>query len=179
VAALDQFLRRRVSMENLQVRAAALTGQRNARKLREVLWLGDAGAEAPSESWTRVLIIDAGLPRPRTQVPVALPSGAEVFIDMGYPEYLVGVEYDGVRYHTRAEDKAHDAWRRAQLRANGWKLVIVRQPDVLGSPADYIEDLAEKLISRGWRPTKEQMTFLLTRLRMLRDREARFRHYAA
>jgi hypothetical protein len=66
VAALDQFLRRQVDIESLGSRASALAGRRNARRLREVLWLGDAGAQAPSESWTRVLIIDAGLPRPRT-----------------------------------------------------------------------------------------------------------------
>ncbi|GII31790.1 hypothetical protein [Planotetraspora mira] len=179
VAALDQFLRRRVEIENLHERALALAGQRNAKRLREVLRLGDAGAQAPSESWTRVLIIDTGLPRPETQIPVILPSGAEVFVDMGYPSHLVGVEYDGARHHSSGEDRAHDAWRRAQLRECGWKLVIVRKSDVLGRPAEYLEDLAGKLLSRGWRPSREKMTFVLTQLRMLRDREARHRRYAA
>ncbi|GAA4577237.1 type IV toxin-antitoxin system AbiEi family antitoxin domain-containing protein [Planotetraspora kaengkrachanensis] len=179
VAALDQFLRRRVEIESLQTRALALAGRRNAKRLREVLQLGDAGAQAPSESWTRVLIVDAGLPRPETQIHVILPSGAEVFVDMGYPNQLVGVEYDGEKYHSSAEDLAHDAWRRAQLRECGWELVIVRKSDVLGRPADYLEDLTGKLLSRGWRPSTEQMTFVLTRLRMLRNREARFRLYAA
>ncbi|GII55816.1 hypothetical protein Pth03_42050 [Planotetraspora thailandica] len=179
VAALDQFLRRQVAVEALWSRAAALAGRRNARRLRETLWLADAGAQAPSESWTRVLIVDVGLPRPRTQIPVVLPSGAEVFVDMGYQRFQVGVEYDGERYHSSSEDRAHDAWRRAQLRECGWTLVVVRKSDVLSNPADYLELLTQKLRERGWQPSERQLTLVLMRLRMLRNREARLRRYAA
>ncbi len=30
----------------------------------------DAGAQSPKETWLRLLLIDAGFPRPQTQIPV-------------------------------------------------------------------------------------------------------------
>src|ERR1700732_2558897 len=40
------------------------------RRLEAALELVDAGSESPRESYLRLLLIDAGLPRPQTPIPV-------------------------------------------------------------------------------------------------------------
>ena len=65
-------------------------GARGLRQLREVVELMDGGAESPQETRTRLVLVDAGLPRPETQIIVDRWR-----IDMGWEEFKVGVEYDG------------------------------------------------------------------------------------
>jgi hypothetical protein len=70
-------------------------GVRGLVHLREVVGVMDGGAESPQETRTRLLLIDAGLPRPQTQIRVD-----NWRVDMGYPEFKVGVEYDGEQHWT-------------------------------------------------------------------------------
>ncbi|WP_433497772.1 hypothetical protein ACQP1K_23015 [Sphaerimonospora sp. CA-214678] len=179
VAALDQFLARGVSRAGLVACAAELGGRRNARRLREVVDLGDGGAQSPPESWVRVLVTDAGLPRPRSQIRLVLPNERVAYLDMGVERYRVGIEYDGGEHHTSAEDTAHDEWRRAQIRRLGWTLVIVRKDELFGSPATFLERVAERLWDGGWRPSPEESVRLQRQLRLLGSPEARHRRYAA
>jgi hypothetical protein len=65
-------------------------GARGLRQLRELAELMDGGAESPQETRTRLVLVDAGLPRPQTQIIVDRWR-----IDMGWEEFKVGVEYDG------------------------------------------------------------------------------------
>ncbi len=59
----------------------------------------DSGAESPQETRTRLLLIDAGLPGPQTQIVVRDEYGVPLArIDMGWEEFLVGVEYDGPQH---------------------------------------------------------------------------------
>lgn len=168
VAALDQFLRSGVSRGALTERAALLAGRRNARRLREVIEISDAGAMLPGESWTRTLIVDAGLPRPVTQIPT-IDQGRRFYLDMGYEEFLVAVEYDGEEFHTRQEDRAHDDARRTWLRTvAGWEIIVVTREDVLFNPVPFLSALTTALMERGWTPTPEQLDQLEIRLAALR-----------
>ena len=54
-------------------RAGGSRSHRHTRGLRQLataLELVDAGAQSPKETWLRLLLIRAGFPRPRTQIPV-------------------------------------------------------------------------------------------------------------
>ncbi|WP_418275423.1 hypothetical protein ACNHYB_11185 [Isoptericola jiangsuensis] len=74
-----------------------------------VLELADAGAESAWETWVRYVAHWAGLPRPRTQVPVTTRRG-RYRIDVGWEEHGVLVEFDGlVKYRDGALGDAHDA----------------------------------------------------------------------
>jgi very-short-patch-repair endonuclease len=88
--------------------------------------LVDDGAESPQETRLRLLLVDSGLPRPVTQIPVTNDYGRVVRrIDMGYPELKVGVEYDGERHFTNPDDYAKDIERLEFLAAKGWNIVRV------------------------------------------------------
>ncbi|GAA2610928.1 type IV toxin-antitoxin system AbiEi family antitoxin [Actinomadura fulvescens] len=167
VAALDQFLRDGVDLTSL-AELAAPAGYRRSKRLRAALDAADRGAESPGESWTRVIVIDAGFPRPRTQVPVMGPHGAWVYVDLGYEDLHVGLEYDGERHHSGTAARDHDQRRRRWLRDEmGWDVIPVSR-DFLGRPAPYLEALLTAMLARGWSPPDETMDTIATRLFRLR-----------
>jgi very-short-patch-repair endonuclease len=95
-------------------------GARGIRRLRAALDLADGGAESPKETELRLLLIRDGLPRPVTQIRVGKRR-----VDMGWPEWKVGVEYDGEHHWTSPRDHANDIERLEDLAAQGWIIVRV------------------------------------------------------
>lgn len=95
------------------------------RRLEAALELVDAGAQSPRESYLRLLLIDAGLPRPQTQIPVLGLDGIPVaYLDLGWEEHLVAVEYDGDHHRTDRRQYVRDIQRIEMLEQMGW--IIVR-----------------------------------------------------
>ncbi|RFU36419.1 hypothetical protein DZF91_38165 [Actinomadura logoneensis] len=172
VAALDQFLRAGVGEPELRAMARGLPGYRGSARLAEVFRLSDRGAASPGESRTRVLVVRAGFPRPRTQIPVPGPHGERLFIDLGYEQWRVGLEYDGERHHTGRPARAHDDRRRRWLRDQGWKIIPVTR-DVLVRPTPYLEALLTALLDRGWQPDDRTMDRLATHLARLHNGTSR------
>jgi hypothetical protein len=96
-------------------------GARGIRRLRSALDLADAGAESPQETRLRLLLVRGGVPRPVTQIPVADERGrVRRRIDMGWPEWTVGVEYDGGQHWTNPEDHENDTMRTTSSGWNFW-----------------------------------------------------------
>lgn len=164
VAILDQFARHGVDLEALWHRP--LTSWR----LRDTLSLADRGAASPQESRLRVIFIEGGLPRPATQIKVELGDGRRAYLDMGWEEFQVAVEYDGREHHTSPADLRRDADRRGELRRLGWRVIAVRRDVVTTRTADLLHCVADALIERGWRPGPEGTTRILRRIRAARRR---------
>ncbi|HTM85741.1 MAG TPA: hypothetical protein VL179_12730 [Mycobacterium sp.] len=79
----------------LDVAAVADThrGARGLRQLDATLQLVDGGADSPYESLTRLLLVQAGFPRPQTQIRVYDSYGRVVArVDLGWREYLVATQ---------------------------------------------------------------------------------------
>ncbi|PZG15050.1 endonuclease domain-containing protein [Nonomuraea aridisoli] len=168
VAILDQFARQGVDLAALWHRPL------NSWRLRGTLSLADPGAASPRESRLRVILIEGGLPRPATQIRVALGGDRCAYLDLGWEEFKVAVEYDGRRHHTSPADLRRDADRRAELRRRGWRVIAVRWDVVPGQGADLLHCVAGALIERGWRPGPEGTTRILRRIRAAR-RRSRYR----
>lgn len=69
-------------------------GARGIRQLLELLPIVDGGAASPRETRLRLLYLDAGFPRPTTQIPVF--EGWKILrtLDLGWQEFMVAAEYD-------------------------------------------------------------------------------------
>jgi very-short-patch-repair endonuclease len=119
-------------------------GVRGLVQLREVLWLMDGGAESPPETRTRLVLIDAGLPRPKTQIAVG-----KWRIDMGYEEFKVGVEYDGEQHWTNPRRRAYDIDRHAELLARGWLIIRVSADILRYRPHVIVARACEALRAAG------------------------------
>ena len=101
-------------------------GARGIVQLREAIVLSDPGAESPQETGTRLVLTDAGLRPKRTQIEVFNRFGEFVHrIDMGWDDWLVGVEYDGAQHWTDPAIRSRDIDTQAQLEAMGWRIVRV------------------------------------------------------
>jgi very-short-patch-repair endonuclease len=99
---------------------------RGLRQLEAALQMMDAGAESPKETWLRLLVIRAGYPRPRTQIPVLSPDGRRwYYLDMGWEDIKLAAEYDGDHHRADPDVFAYDIRRLDDLRELGWTLVRV------------------------------------------------------
>ena len=108
--------RHRRQGQRYRVRRRAHPGVRGLTQLRRTLDLVDGGAESPYESLTRLLFVRAGFPRPQTQIPVFDEYGVLVaVIDMGWRDYLVGVDFDGAHHWTDPRQRRRDAERYTRL----------------------------------------------------------------
>jgi hypothetical protein len=136
-----------------QVESIALRypGARGIRKLRSALDLADAGAESPQETRLRLLLVRSGLPRPVTQIPVTNDWGRVVRrIDMGWPEWMVGAEYDGEQHWTDPAIHAEDIERLEFLAAKGWVIVRVSARQLRYQPALVVERVRTALQRAGF-----------------------------
>ncbi|MGE2715064.1 DUF559 domain-containing protein [Mycolicibacterium litorale] len=116
--------------------AARYRGARRIRQLRTALDLYDPGSESPKETWLRLLLVRAGYPRPRTQIPVLRTDGwSKYYLDMGWEELMLAVEYDGEHHRTDPIRYAYDIRRAEELAHLGWKVIRIirsdREPDVV------------------------------------------------
>ncbi len=109
-----------------QVRTLAdrYPGARGVRLARDRVALLDPGAQSPRESWLRLLVMDAGFPRPQTQIGV-FHRGFTAFIDMGWKELKIGLEYDGETHLADRHRFVRDIGRYETLSQLGWLIIRV------------------------------------------------------
>lgn len=141
----------RAAVADVDVVAARHPGARGIRRLREVMALVDGGAESPQETRTRLVLIRSGAPALQTQIPIRGASGQVVRrIDMGWPEYRVGVEYDGEQHWTDPATHAGDIARLDFLAERGWIIVRVSARHLRDTPDDIWRRAEQALRRRGW-----------------------------
>jgi very-short-patch-repair endonuclease len=96
----------------------------------------------------RLLLIDAGLPRPRTQIQVT-DGINRAFIDMGYDEPKVGLDYEGEHHSSRRDTYVHDIGRAEMIEREGWiDIKVVAEH----SRAFILHRVREAFARRGWVP---------------------------
>lgn len=149
VARLDALMRvTPFSVEDVLLLAKRYPGARGLRQLRAALSLVDGGAASPKETWLRLLLIDAGLPAPTTQIPVLHGYRPVAFLDMGWEQFKVAAEYDGDQHRTDRRQYVKDIRRHELVNDCGWNVVRVVSED---RPHDVIDRVYTALVRRGYR----------------------------
>ncbi|HXD25429.1 MAG TPA: DUF559 domain-containing protein [Propionibacteriaceae bacterium] len=124
-------------------------GSRSVRRLRSALKLVDGGAESPQETRVRLLLVRAGLPKPETQIEFCDVYGSvRIRVDMGWREWKVAVEYDGVQHWSDPRQRSWDIDRLAILEAAGWVVIRV-SAEMLSRPDVIIGRVGAKLRAAG------------------------------
>jgi hypothetical protein len=147
VAAIDALAR----ATNVKAADVELLTRRHARRrgiarAREAVDLFDSGAQSPKESWLRVVLIQAGLPRPQTQIPVVNEFGSAIaYLDMGWEDVKVAVEYDGEQHRSDRHQYTWDLRRSEILQRRGWIVVRVVAGD---RPAEVVRRVRDALAAR-------------------------------
>jgi hypothetical protein len=151
VARLDALMRATpFSVEDVRLLTNRYPGARGLRQLRAALPRVDGGAASPKETWLRLLLINAGLPTPITQIPVNENWRLVGVLDMGWEKYKVAVEYDGDHHRTNRRQYAKDQWRLRKFEAMGWIIIRVIAED---EPQDVVRRVRDALARRGCRDT--------------------------
>ncbi|NTY61023.1 hypothetical protein FEG63_15865 [Mycolicibacterium sphagni] len=150
LARLDALMRNGVfSAEDVLVLAKRYPGVRGLKRLIDVLPHVDGGAASPQETRLRLLYVDAGLPRPATQVPVFDGWRAVRILDLGWEEFRVGSEYDGDVHRTDRRAYVKDVRLRPIVESLGWAVDHVIKED---RDDEIIRRAVRLLRSRGWKP---------------------------
>ncbi|OPX13397.1 hypothetical protein [Mycobacterium sp. AT1] len=92
---------------------------RGRRRAPVALGLVDSGGQSPKETWLRLLYVDAGFPRPRTQITVS-DGFTKAVLDMGWDDVLVAADYDGYQHLTDRRRYVHDIGRNEMVARQGW-----------------------------------------------------------
>lgn len=147
VAGIDALARAvEVKAADVQLLARRNPGRRGITRARQAIELFDAGSQSPKESWLRVVLIQAGLPRPQTQIPVRDEFGTAIaYLDMGWEEVKVAVEYDGEQHRTDRRQYTWDIRRQEMLERLGWVVIRVVAGD---RPADIVRRVRAALAGR-------------------------------
>lgn len=159
---LGRHLPRDVAVRHLDALAAATTltaedvaplveryrGARGMKRARVALDLMDGGAQSPKETWLRLLLVDAGYPRPRTQIRVG-DATSEAILDLGWDEPKIGLDYDGARHQSDRQRFVHDISRNALVERHGWiDIHVVKEH----SRSYVLHRVLEASTRRGWFP---------------------------
>jgi hypothetical protein len=139
-----------VKVDDVWAVMAQHSGVRGLKQLSSVLNLVDGGSESPYESLTRILLVRNGFPRPETQIRVCDDDGFVVArLDMGWPDYRVGVDFDGAQHWTDPRQRSKDVERYARLPELGWIDVRLTSSMLHNNPRVFLDRVAAALMARG------------------------------
>jgi hypothetical protein len=148
VAGIDALARAtQFDAAELELLASRYPGRRGVARARQAIELFDAGAQSPKESWLRVVVMQAGLPRPHTQIPVCDEFGTTfAYLDMGWEDVKVAVEYDGDQHRSDRRQYSWDVRRSETLQRLGWIVIRVLAGD---RPAEVVGRVRAALARRA------------------------------
>lgn len=107
-------------------RLRRMAGQRGVTRGRLLLADAEPGAASPGETRLRLVVVDAGLPRPRAQVPSHDDAGGWLAThDLGWDEILLFLEYEG-DVHLRGTSPSRDRRRFNLLELRAGSRVVLR-----------------------------------------------------
>ena len=146
VARLDALARATsLRVEDVAAVAGNHPGARGLRRLETALELVDRGSQSPRETYLRLTLIRGGLPRPHTQVAVFADGVIVAYLDMGWPELMIGVEYDGDQHRSDRRQYVRDIRRQELIEELGWLLIRVVAED---HPGDVLRRVRRAIAAR-------------------------------
>lgn len=148
VAAIDSLARAtEFKAADVELLAQRYPGRRGIARARLAITLFDAGAQSPKETWLRLVLVDAGLPRPQTQIPVRDEFGTVIaYLDLGWERLRVAVEYDGDQHRSDRSQYSWDIGRLEILQRLGWIVIRVIAGD---RPAGIVRRVKTALAGRA------------------------------
>jgi very-short-patch-repair endonuclease len=119
---------------------------RGRKRLPRVVELADRRAGSPMETRLRMVLVLRGLPRPEVQWVVQdARRRRAVWLDLAYPEYKIGIEFEGEE-HLKPERVLRDISRGTDLLDDGWRLYRFTKLEVYGEP-DEIAAKVDRALS--------------------------------
>jgi len=148
----DGLVRRRrplLRWPDVTGRLDELTGAAGVKAVRRAVRWVVPGTDSLYESRTRVTMVRNGLPVPRVNFPVYVPSSDRLYhLDMAYQAERVGVEFDGVDHVGDVRQMNIDAARHRDLQDEGW-IVFRVTASQLDHPEQFVRPIERALALRS------------------------------
>ncbi|MEV0273909.1 DUF559 domain-containing protein [Hamadaea sp. NPDC050747] len=146
---LDALLHQhKVSLSRLADDFSARHRWPGRRRADGLLGLAEPLAESPMETRLRLLIADAGLPRPVAQFKIMNGKRFVARVDLAYPKSRIAIEYDGDHHRDRVTHR-FDMERQNDLHVLGWTVLRFHADDVLRRPAETVAKIRAVLRKAG------------------------------
>lgn len=125
-------------------------GKPGALRLRDAFDLIRENAESPKETEWRLILVRAGFPEPVINHPVYGADGELIaIIDLAYPQWATGLDYDGRHHAEEPGQFARDGVRYNALQRAGWYDIRIMAGMAV---EEVLGDLRQRLFRQGWRP---------------------------
>lgn len=146
VVAVDALARKgKFNPDLLLLLSVRYRGCRGNDSIPDVLAHVDRAAGSPMESRLRMLIVQAGLPRPQVQWVVQDQAERRaVWLDMAYPDHMIGIEYEG-EGHATTEAVLRDVGRYTRLVDKGWRIYRYTKYEIYGEADRIVAELTRAL----------------------------------
>lgn len=146
----DALLRRKLTTPAAMTSLAhASPGRRGVRRTKETIPLLEPNTDSPMETRLRLIIVDAGLPRPVANAAVFDDCGQWIAQpDLLYPEARVAIEYEGGHHRTDARQFSNDIGRGDLLAEQGYLLLRYDARHVYRMPHRIVDGVRTALNRR-------------------------------
>jgi hypothetical protein len=150
IVGIDAMLNRGgCRLDELTTYVTTHRGWRGVRYADTALTHAEPLSESPMETRQRMRLVLAGLPRPRAQVAVRDDYGhAFAYIDNGYEEWRVGVDYDGEPHRERWR---YDLERQERIRDRDWWHRRYTSLVITSGWRQMTDQVGAALLAAGWR----------------------------
>lgn len=136
------------TMDQLE-RATAAGSRTGVARLREALPRIRTGSWSRTETWTRLLLVDAGLAEPLCNLELPEARGSRRYLDLAYPQWKIAVEYEGLQHLIDRRQWDRDIHRYERLVAEGWIVIRVTSEQLFSAPDSVIARVVRAIESRG------------------------------
>ena len=154
IIAGDQMLRRRVTTrEQLNTFLHDCYRRRGVQRARLVMTHLEARSDSPPETRLRMLIVDAGLPRPVANQDVYDDRGVWLARpDLSYPAVKIAIEYEGIHHQQDYDQYSRDIERDGRMIDDGWIVIRVNKDGLFRNPRQVVNRVRKAL--RAHRPSR-------------------------
>lgn len=145
------------SLDELRTAVELHAGARGIRRAREALESVRYGALSRRESFSRLMVVRAGLPEPESNYTVRAPDRRWAWmVDLAHPKFRVATEYESL-LHLDPEKFRRDIRKQQDLASIGWATHRLTSDDVdpylrTAASRAAVARIRASLIERGWRP---------------------------
>jgi very-short-patch-repair endonuclease len=131
---------------------ARYRGTRGNELVPYVLAFADRRAGSPMETRLRLLIVQAGLPKPEVQWAVQDErTRTAVWLDLAWPDLMIGIEYEG-EDHTKPGQVLRDVGRYTGLVDKGWRIYRYTKVEIRRHPDRIVDQLTRARARSSRRP---------------------------
>lgn len=154
IIAGDQMLRAELAtIVSIEAFLRRCYRRRGVRKARAACPLLEKKADSPGETRLRMLIVDAGLPRPVANRDIfdSLTGAWLARPDLSYPDLKIAIQYEGRHHQEDRVQYVYDTERDARIELEGW--IVIRVPaETLFRHPPAIVDKVRRAISLRHNP---------------------------